>query len=111
MEASGNAARKGLGLLIWAVMLSLSVAIPILERAEISAEPVAESEHNPATCPPAHDHTLCTQVSTQLLASSGGSTCAVMGTVLGTALRPEMDICVARTPLHANPSRAPPFLA
>ena len=47
-------------------MLTLGVVIPVLERAETVNEPVAESEHNPATCPSGHDHTVCTQVGANL---------------------------------------------
>ena len=43
-------------------MLALSVAVPVLEVADLTHAPVVESEHAPDTCPPAHDHTVCTQV-------------------------------------------------
>ena len=44
------------------LMLLLSVAVPLVERADFIAETVVESEHDPANCPTPHDHTVCTQV-------------------------------------------------
>ena len=48
------------------LMLTLSIAVPVLERADLADEPVVESEHNPAECPPGHDHTICTLVGANL---------------------------------------------
>ena len=50
------------------LMLTLSIALPVLERADMVDQPVAESEHNPATCPSGHDHTICTQVGVNMAA-------------------------------------------
>ena len=46
--------------------LALSVAVPLLEPSEVTFDPVAESQHDPAACTPAHDHTVCTQVGANL---------------------------------------------
>ena len=51
-------------------MLTLSLAVPVLERSELVDGPVAESEHDSATCPTAHDHRICTQVGANLSAPS-----------------------------------------
>ena len=53
------------------LMLALGVTLPILERADLSASPVVESEHEPGSCPAPHDHTVCTQVSANHAAPSG----------------------------------------
>lgn len=42
-----------------ALMLVMSVAAPAYERADLGHELAIESEHDPATCPPAHDHAIC----------------------------------------------------
>ena len=111
METCVDSVRKGLTLLISALILFMGVAVPVLERAEIVDGPVAESEHNPATCPPAHDHTLCTQVGSELLASGDRPSCGVISSMVGAANRPEIHRYGARTPQRENPSRAPPRLA
>lgn len=54
------------------LMLTLSVATPLVERADLDQNLVVESEHDPASCPPGHDHTVCTQVSSNLSALVGG---------------------------------------
>ena len=66
MTRTGDKIRRFLSTGVATLMLSLSVAVPFMERAELVDEPVAESEHNPATCPPPHDHRLCTQVGANL---------------------------------------------
>jgi hypothetical protein len=45
-----------------ALLLTLSVAVPLVERADISHAPAVESEHQPDACPRPHDHTVCTQL-------------------------------------------------
>ncbi len=45
-----------------ALLLTLSVAVPVMERADFAHAPVVESEHQPGACPAPHDHTVCTQV-------------------------------------------------
>ncbi len=70
MKRRHDGARKGFSVGISLLIFTLSVAVPVLERADLVDEPVAESEHNPATCPTAHDHTVCTQVGANLSAPS-----------------------------------------
>ena len=70
MKGTVGLARKGASLGISLLMLTLSLAILVLERSELVNGPVAESEHDPATCPTAHDHRICTQVGANLSAHS-----------------------------------------
>jgi len=44
-----------------ALLLLLSVAVPLMERADAVHEPVVESKHDPSSCPTPHDHSICTQ--------------------------------------------------
>jgi hypothetical protein len=44
------------------LLLTLSVAVPLVERADVSHAPVVESEHQPGSCPRPHDHRVCTQL-------------------------------------------------
>jgi hypothetical protein len=58
-----TAVRRSLGAALAALMMSQSVAIPLLDRADRVGVPVVESEHNASTCVRGHDHTICTQFS------------------------------------------------
>jgi hypothetical protein len=62
MRQSTRRIRTLLATPLAALLLSLSVAVPVLEVAEVSHEPVAESAHEPGACPAPHDHTVCAQV-------------------------------------------------
>lgn len=109
MTRDGGRARKGVSIGITTLMLLVSVALPVLERSEVVNEPVAESEHEPGTCPTGHDHTVCTQVGANAAAP-----------VNATARRPDHAVVPVATPsqTHAvasaafaegHPSRAPPL--
>ena len=45
-----------------ALLLSSSMVVPALEAFDSGHVPVAESEHEPGSCPTPHDHSVCTQV-------------------------------------------------
>jgi hypothetical protein len=54
--------RGALGLILTALSLWSGVAVPLLDRDAWSFHAAMESQHDPATCAPAHDHRICTQV-------------------------------------------------
>ena len=91
------------------LMLSLSVAVPLLERFELVDQPVVESEHNPATCPPAHDHTVCTQVSANLSAPSAAQEQRLGEAVVVATAMSEAPEIVSAAFEEGHPSRAPPL--
>jgi hypothetical protein len=47
-------------------MLTLSVAVPMIERGSMTAESAVESQHDPARCGHGHDHRICAQVGANL---------------------------------------------
>lgn len=109
MTRIGDTVRRFLSTGVAALMLSLSVALPLMERAELLSEPVAESEHDPATCPPPHDHRVCTQVGANLAVPSASHEHALpTGHVFRVAHRTD---AAALSAAHAdgNRSRAPPI--
>lgn len=53
---------RGLALLVSALLVALSVVVPVLDRDRPGRILTLESEHDPATCVTGHDHTVCTQV-------------------------------------------------
>ena len=58
MNEKGKVIRQAVALGLSAAMLVLWISVPLLEHADLVDEPVVESEHNPSTCPSAHDHTV-----------------------------------------------------
>ena len=90
------------------LMLVMTVAMPVLERSELVNEPVAESEHNPATCPTGHDHTVCTQIGANVAAPTPRVS---QWAPRAIAVEPPPAAAVAFRPApfpDGHPSRAPP---
>jgi hypothetical protein len=108
MKRTGRPIRKAFSAGLALLMLTLSVAVPLLERADISTGPVAESKHNPGTCPPAHDHTVCTQVASNLAAPAPSQE-ARLGNVVPHETSPaDVVSAVPAAFPEGHPSRAPP---
>jgi len=53
--------QRAFGAPLSALMLFLSAAVPLMDVADLRTEVVVESQHDPASCAPSHDHTVCTQ--------------------------------------------------
>ena len=109
MKRRRDRARKGVSVGISLLILTLSVAVPVLERADLVDEPVAESEHNPATCPTAHDHTVCTQVGANLSAPSDVQEHQLPHAVTRVATPIETPPGVSAAFSEGHRSRAPPL--
>jgi hypothetical protein len=90
-------------------MVCLSVAVPMLDKAEGMGLPVVESEHNASTCVQGHDHTVCTQYGASRHAPSqpprhGGISHEAF------ALTPASDeVTTSFDPRISHDSRAPPL--
>lgn len=108
MRTPHQRTRSGASLGVTLVMLAVAVAVPGLERASGGPGPVLESEHSPASCPPGHDHTICTQVEanapltgTVPLHEAHGDVAVIRAVGLST-------VPARRTLPRGHPSRAPP---
>ena len=89
-------------------MIVMSVVVPVLDRAEAVHEVVVESEHNPATCPPAHDHTICTQFGANLSAAAPPPAQLAANLVV-RIVDPNTGVSLLRPSFAAGPpARAPP---
>ena len=102
-------ARKGASLGISLLMLAMSLAVPVVERAEMVDGPVAESEHDPATCPTAHDHRICTQVGANFSAASRIQQHRLSSAVVPVAVGPETPRGSSVAISEGHRSRAPPL--
>lgn len=90
-----------------ALIVALSVAVPMMERADLSHAPVVESEHDPGRCAPSHDHTICTQAGANL-ATPAPTPERFRPQVVHVSLPSSVDVSGHTTALLGPPSRAPP---
>lgn len=104
-----NPVTMGLAAGISALMLTLSVAVPVLDEGTLFDQPIVESEHGPGDCPSGHDHTVCTQFSANLAIDGRATESpeAPSSLVNGCAGGPRVS--TARCFDRGNPSRAPPL--
>lgn len=49
-----------------ALVVALSVVVPLLDGDRVNPGPVFEAEHHGSSCVVVHDHTICTQFSANL---------------------------------------------
>jgi len=92
------------------LLLTLSVAVPLLERADLVHEPVVESEHSSEQCPPAHDHTVCTQDIAKLPVASSGELVAIALVVFDAIATTSTHEASSASFPEGHPSRAPPLV-
>ncbi|NIP60981.1 MAG: hypothetical protein GWM92_21165 [Gemmatimonadetes bacterium] len=102
--------RRILAPILGGLLLTTSVAVPLLDRTAAGPAAALETEHHAATCLRGHDHTICTQVGANLPATDGGHPIPD-----GEHLRRVLPVpAVAHAPSRShpdpNPTRAPPFV-
>lgn len=100
--------RKGTAIALASVMLTLSVAIPVYERADVNHGTVAENQHAPGHCPTGHNHTICTQVGANAPATSARATYVIAPVEIRAPTVVGVAIAAAGAFPEGHPSRAPP---
>lgn len=105
----GDALKRGTSGGVMLLMLTLSFAVPLMERADQSNDPVVESAHDPASCPPGHDHTVCTLVGSNLSALTDGHTTPTSHADPAAAAGSAADLTRASSAGESQRSRAPPL--
>jgi len=106
MHPIGRETRRTFAVWLSALMVALSVAVPLVERADLDHHERWESEHSPGVC--GHDHTICTQVGANLsLPSHTGIPSPVLRIVRATR-RSGLHFSDRRIRREGNPTRAPP---
>jgi hypothetical protein len=109
MNRTRDLARKLLSLGLATLLLTLSVAIPVLERGELSGTVGIESSHDPGRCGHVHDHRICTQLSANLSLVAPAYDYRVPHVTIRAA-RPEVRASTQHhTFFEGPPSRAPPL--
>ena len=101
--------RRRFAPLVGVLMLASSIAGPVLDGSDRAHGPVLESEHSASSCVVAHDHTVCTQVSSNRVLAGGVARHGGLGSHTVELHLPEAacPICLDTPP--ANHSRAPPL--
>ncbi len=89
-------------------MLALSVAVPLMERADLDHNERWESGHDPAACAPAHDHKICTQVGANLSLPSHPGLPSPQLRVIRGSRTVGLGHANRRLLANGNPTRAPP---
>ncbi len=104
-----NPFRMGIAAVISALMLTLSVAVPVLEQGALFSHPVAEAEHNLGECPSGHDHTVCTQMGANFAFEGRAVESPDHAGSVASASSSRDDVAAARAWASNTRSRAPPL--
>lgn len=109
MNRPRDIVRKLLSLGLAAILLTLSVATPVLDRGEDFGRVSVESGHDPSRCGHPHDHRICTQVGANLSLATAIYDYRTPHVTLRTT-RPQTPTSeVHDTFVEGPPSRAPPL--
>jgi hypothetical protein len=57
---------RALGTVLSGLIVALSVTVPQMDAGSLAHELAVEGPYHATSCPPAHDHRICTQVSLNL---------------------------------------------
>jgi hypothetical protein len=109
MTGTGDKIRRIVSSGLALLLLSLSVAVPLMERADVTGVLAAESGHHASTCPHGHDHRICTQMGANLSVASDAYHHRAAAVVVRTT---SSSIPASRAPepfQEGPPSRAPPL--
>ena|SRR3990172_6291027 len=108
MKPRERGIRQVLGTCLWALIVTWSVAVPVLERADLARTTAFESRHDPVACSPGHNHTLCTQVgASQALPSRQDLRVGEPTSVRGASVGHLGSVFVPAL-ADGHPTRAPP---
>ena len=91
-----------------ALMLVLSVSLPVLDRVDIADEQVLESEHDPAECLPEHDHSICTQVGANQTSPTSSAEQPLEQLAIQMVMATSLVLAARSAVAEGHPSRAPP---
>jgi hypothetical protein len=109
MNGTSDQIRRIVSTVLATLMLTLSVAVPLMERADVTGTLAVESRHDPSTCPHGHDHRLCTQIGANFSFATSVYHHRVAPVLLRTST-PVAPATRAFEPFQEGPpSRAPPL--
>ena len=91
------------------LMLTLSVAVPLMERGDLVSNSSVESQHDPARCGHTHDHRVCAQVGANLSVAAPAHQYRLSHVVVRLARPGDPRSTIHKRLLAGPPSRAPPL--
>jgi hypothetical protein len=108
MNIRDRGLRQLLGSWLSVLIVALSVAVPVLERADLARTTAFESRHDPGACAPSHNHTLCTQVgASHALPSRQQVRVGIAPYLRGPSIR-HLGSAFVSARADGHPTRAPP---
>ena len=111
MTFVGRRIRRALVAPLAVLLLAPSVAIPILDRADFQHQlAIEESGHDPAHCPPGHDHDLCMQVRANHPVPTPGTEYVQRLGMLWSSSPQAPGIPALLSPRGSHHPRAPPLI-
>ena len=108
MKPRTTTPRRLLALSIATLLVAVSVAVPVLDAGRAVSSLVLESEHHASSCLTGHDHTVCTQVGSNLPLAPAHAVSDVWGgdsRKLGATSLVSLE---DRSPDGSSRARAPP---
>lgn len=108
MRRHRSPAPRPFSVVITALLLAVSFAVPVLDGPELLGQLVVETQHEPGECPTGHDHSVCTQVGANM--SFPGEVAQRAEFDAFTVVRVTVDLGPGATEVFhiGHPSRAPP---
>lgn len=108
MKPRERGIRQVLGTCLSALIVLVSVTVPVLERGDLTQTTTAESRHDPATCSPGHNHVLCTQVGANHALPSRQQLRVRVTPSLGGHVAGDLGSVFTPVLADGHPTRAPP---
>lgn len=104
----GRDLRRSLAALLAGLTLGLGVVVPLMDQPDVPRSVIFESQHDPYDCAPAHDHSVCVQLSgSHALPGTAPMSVAPADPVVADPSEPTPGERASPAAL-GHPSRAPP---
>ena len=108
MNPKRGLARKALSAALSALLVALSVAVPLIGRADLDHREQWESHHQHGVCDTGHDHTICTSVGANLSMPATAVAYQPALVVVSTGRSPGLTAAARHGLRLGHPTRAPP---
>ena len=110
MTGKDDKIRRIISSVLALLLLSLSVAPPLMDRGSLTPVARVESHHDASTCPRGHDHRICTQVGANLSVATDAYHHRLASVVVRSAPAATPTSFTVAAFQEGPPSRAPPLV-
>lgn len=109
MKRTRRILRRAFAAHLSALMVALTVAVPVMGRADFDHHERWESQHERGGCAHGHDHTVCTSFRTNHLTLPAGAVAYQLDlVVMPVALETGLSSAILGGIREGHPTRAPP---